>query len=366
VIRGTIASASTRGVRELGAQLLKPQTSLGQRPSLQDSALSALNFSMDQRRAVGRGEAIYKEICAACHAPDGTGAPMAAAPEGTKLAPPLGGSARVTGHRDYMIKVLLHGLTGPMAGTEYPGGVMVPMGTNTDQWIADIANYVRNSFGNSGMFVTTDQVALVRKSTAARKGMWTLPELEASLPRQLTNQAEWKVAASHNPEAAANALAGTFSTRWDTGGAAQQPGMWFQIELPQPASITELHIETTVPFTFGGRGTGGRGAGGRTGAPPAGRGTAAAPQRGGGGGRGGRGGGRGGPPVAGPVAYSVTTSADGQSWSSPVARGAGSTPTTVIAFLPVQARFIRVTQTGTASGTEQWAIAQIRVFEQGK
>ena len=37
-----------------------------------------------------------------------------------------------------------------------------------------------------------------------------------------------------------------------------------------------------------------------------------------------------------------------------------------IAFAPVQARFIRVTQTGTASGTEQWAIARIRVFEQRK
>jgi F5/8 type C domain-containing protein len=70
--------------------------------------------------------------------------------------------------------------------------------------------------------------------------------------------------------------------------------------------------------------------------------------------------------VAGPVAYSVTTSLDGQSWSSPVAQGAGATPSTVIAFAPAQARFIRVTLTGTASGTEQWSIAQIRVFEQGK
>ena len=35
-------------------------------------------------------------------------------------------------------------------GRNYPGGVMVPMGTNTDEWIADVANYVRNSFGNRG------------------------------------------------------------------------------------------------------------------------------------------------------------------------------------------------------------------------
>ena len=76
------------------------------------------------------------------------------------------------------------------------------------------------------------------------------------------------------------------------------------------------------------------------------------------------GGGRGGPqiPVAGPVAYSLQVSMDGTTWGNPVAQGAGSAPTTVINFAPVQARFIRITQTGTAAGTEQWAIAQVRVF----
>ena len=30
--------------------------------------------------------------------------------------------------------------------------------------------------------------------------------------------------------------------RWDTG-AAQQPGMWFQIELPNEAMVSELQID---------------------------------------------------------------------------------------------------------------------------
>jgi hypothetical protein len=38
----------------------------------------------------------------------------------------------------------------------------------------------------------------------------------------------------------------------------------------------------------------------------------------------------------------------------------------MIAFSPVQARFSRVTQTGTATGPEQWAIGQIRLYEAGK
>ena len=374
LIRATVASAKTRGEREIGNQILRPGSAMGQRPSLADTAVSGLNFSSDQRRALVRGEAIYKEICAACHAPDGTGAPMAGAPEGTRLAPPLGGATRVTGPREYTIKVLLHGLTGPLGDKEYPGGVMVPMGSNTDEWISDVANYVRNSFGNSGQFITPQQVAFVRSSTP-RKTMWTLPELEASLPRLLTDQAAWKFSASHNSEAAMNAAGTTPGARWDTAGAAQQPGMWFQIELPQPAAVTEVQIDTALPFAFG---RGGRG-GGRGAAPGAAPSAAtAAPQRGAAPAAtgqtpaapaaapapAGRGGGRGGPPIpiAGPVSYSLHVSMDGTSWGDPVAQGAGAAPTTVIFFAPVQARFIRITQTGTAARTEQWAIAQVRVF----
>jgi mono/diheme cytochrome c family protein len=387
VIKTAAARSSARGVREIAQQIFRPASSLGQRPSLQDTAVSALNLTTDQRRGLVRGESIYKEICSSCHGPDGTGAPLAGAPAGAKLAPSLAESPRVSAHRDYIIKVLLHGLTGPIDGRDYPGGVMVPMGTNTDQWIADVANFVRNSFGNSALFVTPEQVALIRKGTAARKGMWTLPELEASLPQLLTNEAEWKLSASHNADAVPNAIAAAPFTRWDTGGAAQQPGMWFQIELPQAVHVTEIQLDASVPFTLGGRGRGARGAGaapvpatpasgaaapttaGATGpstppsagAPPAGGGAAAGrgaqlPGRG----RGRAGGGRGGPPAAGPVSYTVQVSPDGQSWGAPVAAGAGATPTTLISFPPVQTRFIRISLTGSAA--EQWAIARVRIF----
>ena len=63
------------------------------------------------------------------------------------MAPSLSGSTRVTGHPDYVIKPLLHGMSGPIDGRTYPQ-VMAPLGSNRDQWIADIASFVRNSFGN--------------------------------------------------------------------------------------------------------------------------------------------------------------------------------------------------------------------------
>ena len=35
------------------------------------------------------------------------------------MAPPLAGSPRVNGHRDYIIKVVLNGLIGPLDGKTY-------------------------------------------------------------------------------------------------------------------------------------------------------------------------------------------------------------------------------------------------------
>ena len=101
-----------------------------------------------------------------------------------RLAPSLAGSPRVNGHRDYVIKAVLHGLTGPLDGKTFPQ-VMVAMGSNRIQWIADVASYVRTSFRNNGSLATMEDVARVRAATADRKTPWTIPELEASLPRLL-------------------------------------------------------------------------------------------------------------------------------------------------------------------------------------
>ena len=174
LIRTTKDASTVRGIKEIGDQLLRPQTSSqGQRPSLADTAVTGLNLSTEERRMLVRGEATYKELCSACHGPDGKGAPMGGATDGSTLAPNLVGVPRVLGNADYITKVLLYGMTGELDGKNLPGGgVMVPMGTNTDEWIADIASYVRNSFGNSAPFVTPERVAAVRKANP-RTSMWS-------------------------------------------------------------------------------------------------------------------------------------------------------------------------------------------------
>ena len=367
VIRTTMDGAQARGVKEIGRQLLQPPAAIGQ-PASNDAGVGFLNLSSDERKTLLRGEATYKELCASCHGPDGAGAPMAGAAAGATLAPPLAGSVRVLGHRDYVVKVLLNGLSGPIDGKEYGGGaVMVAMAANTDEWISDVANFVRNAFGNTARpYVTPEHVAAIRK-TAARRTPWTLPELEAAVPSLILNAQDWKLSASHNPDAVQNVIAGT--GRWDTD-APQEPGMWFQIELPDVLTIAEVQFDSAP----GGRGNGGLGGFGGLGVTPA---TTAAPagRRGGGpggvargrgaGGRG-AGGGRGrGPqrPAAGPVAYTLQLSTDGTTWGPPVVQGAGETPTTIAVFRPARAKFIRITETAAARNGELWSIQQLRVYE---
>jgi mono/diheme cytochrome c family protein/glucose/arabinose dehydrogenase len=335
LIRTIADSSSVRGVKEIGSQLLQPRQSQGQGPALSDTGAGMVNFTVDQRRSRQRGEAIYRELCATCHGPDGKGAPMAGAPEGVTLAPPLAESRRVQAHRDYVIKVLLHGLMGPIDGKDYPGGVMVSMGTNTDEWVADVATFVRTSFGNSAAAVTPEQVAAVRKQSS-RKTPWTYTELERLVPTLLANRSAWKVSASHNTEAAANVVGEV--GRWDSG-APQQPGMWFQIALPEEVTVSELQIDSTVR--------------GRPLFPP--RETRVAPAAG-------RVRQRVLSPTSGPVSYAVQVSFDGSSWGSPVAEGEGQTPTTIIRLEPVRAKFIRITQTGTAQDGNAWGIQQIRIY----
>src|SRR4029453_3307431 len=97
VISSTASSSTARGVNEIGNQVLRGGTSQGQRPSLADTGAGSVNMSVDQRKAMQRGESTYKELCFSCHGADGKGAPMQGAPEGATLAPALSGSSRVAG-----------------------------------------------------------------------------------------------------------------------------------------------------------------------------------------------------------------------------------------------------------------------------
>ena len=125
-------------------------------------------------RVMNSGKKHYSSLCFACHGQDGQGVPMA----GTemKLAAPLAGSKRVTGKPETLIKIALHGLSGPIDGKTYPG-VMESLSSHNDKYIADVLTYIRNSWGNSGKMILDRDVRQVRKLNRGRKTPWTLEEL---------------------------------------------------------------------------------------------------------------------------------------------------------------------------------------------
>ena len=238
-IEAAFESNKARGVQLVANTILNPPANAG-RPTGLD-ALASSSMTSEDRATIEKAREIYTQVCFACHGEDGRGEPMPGAPAGTTRAPALASSPRVLGHQDYVVKTLLQGLTGPVNGTAYTE-VMVPMGQSPDDWIAAIASYVRNAFGNRASIVTAADVARVRAATANRKNkVWTTAELEASLPRLMMVEG-WKLTASHNPAIATQAL----GINPGTSGHAQQPGMWFQVELPQAVTLSEVQFTSTA------------------------------------------------------------------------------------------------------------------------
>ena len=219
VIKAAREANTARGVQLVAETILNPPAAAGR-----GGGLGALAAPTPAEQAVlDKGQAIYKEVCFACHGDDGRGEAMPGGAPGATRAPALASSPRVTGHQDYVIKTLLHGLTGPVNGATY-AEVMVPMGQSPDDWIAAIGSYIRNAFGNRAAFIAAADVARVRAATAGRKTSWSTAELEASLPRLLVVDPGWKLTASHNAATAPDAL----TIRPWTSGGPQQPGMWLR------------------------------------------------------------------------------------------------------------------------------------------
>jgi glucose/arabinose dehydrogenase/mono/diheme cytochrome c family protein len=300
LIRATLAANPARGVREIGLQLLQPRTSF------------AREFTSAEKKVLEHGEVIYKELCFACHGPDGRGMPLQGGQPGVTMGPPLAGSKTATGYRDGIINVVLKGLTGPVRDKTYEAQ-MVPMESNDDAWIAAVTSYIRNSFGNNAPLIETNDVARVRAAIRNRTQPWTLEELQAALPQPLTNQAQWKVTASHGSRTAPLAIDGDLKTRYTTD-KSQVPGMWFQVELPERTTITALRLDCRTSARDYPRG------------------------------------------------YKVELSDDGKNWNRLVATGQGTGTLTEIIFPATKTKSIRITQTGSASGLF-WSIHELQILK---
>jgi mono/diheme cytochrome c family protein/glucose/arabinose dehydrogenase len=329
VLKAALESNKAKGVQLVANTILTPPAA--GRGNLMEGIAP---YTPEEQATLDKGREIYTQVCFACHGDDGRGGRVPGAQDGPLLGPPLAASPRVLGHQDYAIRVLLNGLTGPLNGTTYPD-VMIGMGQNPDEWVAAILSYVRNSFGNRAPLISPSQVARNRAAAAERKTPWTVAELDASLPRVIVSDGTWKVTASHNSATAANALT---IQPWSTG-QPQKTGMWFQIEMTQPAMVTQIQFESPGVVPDAG--------------PP----VPGAPTRTAFGAAAG--------PPGFPRAYQVQVSMDGAAWTQVVTDGKGSGASADIAFAPVRAKFIRITQTATDDAAPPWSIRRLRLYEAG-
>ncbi len=117
-----------------------------------------------------RGRAGFAAYCAACHQPEGQGI------EGG--GPPLAGSTWVTGPETRLIRIVLHGVRGPIVA----GGATVDRemlgfgGILPDDEVASILTFVRARFGPAPP-VSPSTVSRVRARSRDRTDYWTVEEL---------------------------------------------------------------------------------------------------------------------------------------------------------------------------------------------
>lgn len=125
---------------------------------------------------IAEGALIYARTCQACHQADGAGFAGA--------FPPIVGSEWVVGAPETLVRVILHGVQGPIrvAGQDFDGVMPGWEGQLSDAQVAAVASYIRQWDANDAGAIDAETVAAVRLADAGRTVPWTAEELEAASP----------------------------------------------------------------------------------------------------------------------------------------------------------------------------------------
>jgi mono/diheme cytochrome c family protein len=136
-------------------------------PGKPGSAAPVAPLSPEEQQRFEAGREVYRNVCQACHQPDGRGQ--------ERLAATLIDSAMALGPAEIPARILLNGKEGPI-------GLMPPVGqVFTDAQIAAVLTYIRREWGQAGTPVDEATVKSVRALTADRARPWTNDELTALL-----------------------------------------------------------------------------------------------------------------------------------------------------------------------------------------
>src|SRR5262245_46053582 len=117
------------------------------------------------------GVTYYERLCSGCHGSDG----LALSGE----APPLAGSSWVTGPEERLIRIIVHGMKGPVQVADKTYDREMPgVGRKlSDREIALLVSFVRSHWGASHVSTTPETVKRVRAASKNRTRYWTAEEL---------------------------------------------------------------------------------------------------------------------------------------------------------------------------------------------
>ena len=142
------------------------------------AAAAGAKKELTPEQFIAAGKKAYASACVTCHQATGLGVP------GTY--PPLAGSEWAQGNEERVIRIVLHGLSGPIEvhGHTFNGampafGKVVGGGYNwNEEKLAQVLTYVRQEWGNKAAPITKDKVVEILEKEKARAKAWSQAELD--------------------------------------------------------------------------------------------------------------------------------------------------------------------------------------------
>ena len=114
------------------------------------------SFNVNKSKSIERGKTVYENYCQSCHMEDGMG--MEA------VFPPLAKSPNMA-DKNRLLKIIIQGMRGPVKVNNITYDGEMPGTVLTDEQAADVANYIRNSWGNKAESILPSQVQPALKAT---------------------------------------------------------------------------------------------------------------------------------------------------------------------------------------------------------
>ncbi len=163
-----LEKSESKAVQERAKKIADLVTWPGKPRAAPEEAVKPL--TPEEQKRFDQGKELYLISCGACHQPHGLGQ--------DGLAPALADSEWVLGSPQRIVRIVLHGLHGPINVKGKPFQLDMPsLAVFDDDQIAAILTFIRREWGHTANPVEPELVKTIRAETEKREEAWTEAEL---------------------------------------------------------------------------------------------------------------------------------------------------------------------------------------------